>query len=142
MGYRLSSRSLSRLDGVHPKLIEIVKRAIQITKQDFVVLEGVRTPERQRELYAQGRSKPGRKVTWTLKSNHFVNPITGFGHAVDICPYPIDWNDTSKFDAIAVAMMKAAKELGVVIRWGANWEMDEDIREKGEFDSPHWELVL
>lgn len=142
MGYRLSSRSLSRLDGVHPKLIEIVKRAIQITKQDFVVLEGVRTPERQRELYAQGRSKPGRKVTWTLKSNHFVNPITGFGHAVDICPYPIDWNDTSKFDAIAVAMMKAAKELGVVIRWGANWDMDEDIREKGEFDSPHWELVL
>lgn len=141
MGYRLSERSLGRLEGVHPDMVAVVKRAIEITKQDFLVLEGVRTPARQQELYAQGRTKPGRKVTWTLNSNHFVNRRTGFGHAVDICPYPVDWNDTSKFDAMAIAMFKAAKELGVNIRWGANWDQDENIRERGEYDSPHFELV-
>lgn len=142
MGYRLSNKSRERLEGVHPKLIAVVERALQLTKQDFMVLEGVRTPQRQAELYAQGRSKPGRKVTWTLKSNHFVNPKSGYGHAVDVVPYPVDWNDTAKFDAIAVAMMKAAREQGVVLRWGADWDMDEDPREKGEYDSPHFELVI
>lgn len=141
MGYRLSNRSRTRLEGVHPKLVAVVERAIEITKQDFLVLEGVRTPERQRELYAQGRSKPGRKVTWTLQSNHFVNDRTGYGHAVDLCPYPVDWDSTAKFDAIALAMMKAAKEQGVAIRWGADWDMDENTRERGEYDSPHFEIV-
>lgn len=141
MGYRLSNRSLSRLEGVHPDLVQVVKRAIEITKQDFLVVEGVRSPARQRELYAQGRTKPGRKVTWTLNSNHFKNTSTGFGHAVDLAPYPVDWNDTRKFDAMAVAMFRAARELGVDMRWGADWDMDGNIRERGEYDSPHFELV-
>ncbi len=137
----LGARSLSRLEGVHPDLVKVIKRAAALSSQDFTILEGVRTPARQKELYAQGRTKPGNIVTWTLKSNHFVNPKTGFGHAVDMCPFPIDWTDTKKFDTIAKVMFQAADELGIKIRWGADWDQDGKPRERGESDSPHFELA-
>lgn len=142
MTYKLSRLSNERLQGVHPKLVEVVRLAITKTKQDFFVLEGVRTPERQQALYAQGRTKPGPKVTWTLTSNHFKDPKTGFGHAVDLAPYPLDWNDLKKFDAISKAVFEAAKELGVTIRWGADWNQNGKPRERGESDSPHFEIKL
>lgn len=119
-----------------------------------MVLEGVRTEKRQHQLYGQGRAaaelraagidpslaKPEmQKVTWTLKSNHFKQP-DGYGHAVDLVPYPVDWNTLAKFDAIAAAMFKAAEELGVRLRWGADWDQNGVRREKGETDSPHFEL--
>ena len=141
MTHVLSARSRTRLQGVHPDLIRVVERAIQLSRQDFTVLEGVRTPRRQRELYAQGRTKPGRKVTWTLNSRHFVDPKTGYGHAVDLAPFPIDWSDLTKFGAISRAMFAAAGELGVKIRWGADWDRDGKPRERGESDSPHFELA-
>ena len=142
MTHVLSARSRTRLQGVHPDLIRVVERAIQLSRQDFTVLEGVRTLERQKQLYAQGRTKPGPKVTWTLNSRHFVDPKTGYGHAVDLAPFPIDWSDLTKFDAISRAMFDAAKELGIAIRWGADWDRDGKPRERGETDSPHFELAL
>lgn len=141
MIYALGARSLAKLEGVSPSMVAVVQRAIQLTTQDFVVLEGVRTPARQAELYAQGRTKPGAKVTWTMTSRHFVQP-DGFGHAVDICPFPVDWNTPSKFDAIADAMEAAADELGINIRSGMDWDDDGVRRERGESDSPHWEVDL
>ena len=140
MSYALGEKSLLKLAGVHPKLVAVVKHAIQISPQDFMVLEGVRSPARQRELYAQGRTKPGNIVTWTLTSNHFVNKATGYGHAVDLVPFPVDWNDLTKFNAVARAMMQAAADLNTPIRWGADWDRDGNPREKGESDSPHFEL--
>lgn len=140
MSYALGEKSLAKLVGVHPRLVAVVKRAIQLTTQDFMVLEGVRTLQRQKELYAQGRTKPGKVVTWTLTSNHFVNGGTGYGHAVDLVPFPVDWNDLKKFDAVAKAMLAAASELNTPIRWGADWDRDGKPREKGESDSPHFEL--
>lgn len=137
--YKLGSKSAKTLEGVHPNLIAVVEKAITLSKQDFTVLEGIRTPARQRELYAQGRTKPGPVVTWTMNSRHFVQE-DGFGHAVDLAPWPIDWNSTKKFDLIAEAMFAAAKELGVSIRWGADWDSDGKPRERGETDSPHFEL--
>jgi len=126
--YGLSAKSKARLVGVHPKMVAVVQRAIELTTQDFMVLEGVRTPERQRELYAQGRTKPGPKVTWTLNSNHF-RQADGYGHAVDLVLFPVDWNDLKKFDAMAAAMFSAAKEIGTTIRWGADWDQDGKPRE-------------
>lgn len=157
MAYRLGTQSRERLKGVHPQLVRVVERAIEISKQDFLVLEGVRTPQRQRQLYGQGRSrqelakagvdvtlsKPSLPVvTWTLKSNHFVKS-DGLGHAVDLAPYPVDWEGPTrfpKFDAISRAMFAAATELGVGLRWGADWDQDGKPRERGESDSPHFEL--
>jgi len=138
----LGKRSTDNLAGVHPQLVAVVKRALELSPVDFFVDCGVRTPERQAELYAQGRTKPGEIVTWTLKSNHFVNPRTGFGHAVDLVPLPVDWKNLKSFDAVAKAMFAAAAEMKVNIRWGADWDQDGNPRERGESDSPHFEIVI
>ena len=141
MSYSLSQRSISNLRQVHPDLVAVVGRAIQITEQDFIVIEGVRTQERQDELWAQGRTAPGPIVTWTKDVSSHGLGKDGYGRAVDICPFPVDWNDLSKFDAIAKAMFAAATEFGVRLRWGADWDMDGFPRERGESDSPHFELA-
>lgn len=138
----LGKRSTDNLVGVHPDLVRVVKRALELSEVDFTVIEGLRTPERQAELYAQGRTKPGKIVTKSLTSNHFINDQTGFGHAVDIVPLPVDWKNTKAFDQVAQAMFKAASELGVKIRWGADWDQDGNPREKGETDSPHYEIEV
>lgn len=156
MPFILGKQSRDRLIGVHPKLVAVVGRAIQLTEQDFMVLEGVRSQHRQWELYAKGRTiaqlraagvpahilaRPGEaKVTWTTKSNHRPK-ADGFGYAVDLCPYPVDWNDLKKFDAVARAMFEAAEQLSTEIRWGADWDADGKPRERGETDSPHFELA-
>ena len=134
MGFKLGETSLARLQGVDETLVNVVKRAIEISEVDFTVMEGVRTLERQRELYAQGRTAPGKIVTWTMKSRHIE------GKAVDLVPYPLDWNDLEKFNKIKDAMFQAAKELDVNLRWGADWDGDGNYREKGEYDSPHFEI--
>ena len=134
MGFKLGKTSLALLQGVDETLVNVVKRAIEISEVDFTVLEGVRTLERQRELYAQGRTAPGKIVTWTMKSKHIE------GKAVDLVPYPLDWNDLEKFNKIKDAMFKAAKEQDVNLRWGADWDQDGNYREKGETDSPHFEI--
>lgn len=136
----LSTKSLTYLQGVHPQLVAVVRRAIQITTQDFSVLQSVRTQAEQNEKYAQGRTKPGPVVTWTRHSKH-IPGADGYSHAVDVVPYPVDWNTPAKFDAVAKAMFTAAKEQGVSIRWGADWDRDGKPREKGETDSPHFELI-
>ena len=134
MGFKLGKTSLDRLKGVDETLVNVVKRAIEISEVDFTVMEGVRTLERQRELYAQGRTAPGKIVTWTMKSRHIE------GKAVDLVPYPLDWNDLEKFNKIKDAMFQAAREQDVNLRWGADWDGDGKYREKGEYDSPHFEI--
>ena len=47
MGYKLSTKSLSNLKGVHPDLVKVVKRAIELTECDFTVTEGLRIKQRQ-----------------------------------------------------------------------------------------------
>ena len=138
--FTFSERSLNNLKGVHPKLVAVVHRALELTPIDFTVLEGVRSQERQDELWAQGRTKPGPVVTWVQTSGTHGIQADGYGHAVDLAPYPIDWNDHRRFDGLANVMFAAAKELGVTLRWGGNWDMDSTIHERGESDSPHYEL--
>ena len=116
--YHLSKRSLKALEGVRPDLVDIVHRAIQITKQDFMVIEGLRTRARQKQLVAKGAST-------TMNSRHLT------GHAVDLVPYPIAW-DWPLFYPIADAMKGAAKELGVPLEWGGDW--------KSFKDGPHFQL--
>ncbi len=144
MSIILGKKSLLKLEGVHPDMRRVVACAANLAEphEDLTVLEGDRTPARQKELYAQGRTKPGNKVTWTLNSNHFINKKTGFGHAVDLAPYPIDWNNIARFDKLSKLMFRAAEIEGVTIRWGADWDRDGNPRERGESDSPHFELVL
>lgn len=118
MSYTLGTRSRQRLSGVHPDLVAVVKRAIQITEQDFTVLEGIRNINRQRELFKAGKST-------TMNSRHLT------GHAVDLAPWPISW-EWEGFYPIAEAMKQAAEELDVAIVWGGDW--------KSFPDGPHFEL--
>lgn len=127
-----------RLDGVNESLATIVRRAVKAVPFDVIVVEGLRTKARQADLYAQGRTKPGKVVTWTMESKHIQ------GRAVDLAPMlgdAIDWSDPKKFDAINTAMQAAAREAKVNVRWGADWDQDGNPRERGETDSPHWELA-
>lgn len=141
--YKLSERSLNSLKGVNPSLVKIVERAIELTEQDFLVLEGVRSKEQCYINYGKGRTvaqcsakgvptkyaQPSlSKVTWLnnpLASKHVT------GNAVDLVPYPINWNTISKFTTISKAMKQAAKELGVDLEWGGDWTKK---------DYPHFEL--
>ena len=119
MSYKLGTRSLQSLSGVHPDLVAVVKKAIQITEQDFTVIEGIRNINRQRELVKAGKST-------TMNSRHIT------GHAVDMVPWPVDWEDIERFEIMAEAMKLAAKELGIPIVWGGDW--------KSFYDAPHFEL--
>lgn len=139
-------RSQKNLEGVHPDLIKVMNRAIEMAEpeDDFFINEGVRTVERQRKLYAQGRTAPGPKVTWTLNSNHFVNAKTKKGHAVDAYPFPYKDIDTKAYKArqkrLITLVLRAADELDIPVRSGADWDMDGNFGERGEGDSPHYEL--
>ena len=141
--FKLSERSLNSLKGVNPNLVKVVERAIELTEQDFLVLEGVRSKEQCYINYGKGRTvaqcsakgvptkyaQPSlSKVTWLnnpLASKHVT------GNAVDLVPSPIDWNTISKFTTISKAMKQAAKELGVDLEWGGDWTKK---------DYPHFEL--
>ena len=116
--YKLSGRSLNKLEGVHPTMVDTVKRAIQLSKVDFGVIYGVRSLAEQKRLYEAKRSQ-------TMKSKHLVQE-DGYSHAVDLMAY--DGSDPSwdivMYDDIADAMKAAAKETGARIRWGAAWNID------------------
>lgn len=143
MTYAFGAKSLAALVGVHPDLVRVCKRAIALSTQDFRVGEGVRSHARQLELYAQGRTRPGPKVTWVKTSNHEAKP-DGFGHAVDLWALDedgdIDWGNIQRYDTIAKAMYAAAKEFGLHIRWGADWDEDGKPHEHGEMDLAHFEI--
>ena len=117
----LSRRSRDRLVGVHPDLVQVVEAAIARTPVDFMVTEGLRTPERQAALVRAGASR-------TLNSRHLT------GHAVDICALvegKVRW-DWPLYPRIAGAFKAAALALDVPVIWGGDWPR---LR-----DGPHFEL--
>jgi len=121
MTFSLSQRSIKALEGVHPDMVKVVKRAIQITDIDFVVTEGLRTLQKQKQLVAAGASQ-------TMRSRHLT------GHAVDLAALvagKVRW-DYPLYGKLAVAMKQAAKEVGVPIEWGGDW--------KSFKDGPHFQL--
>lgn len=121
MAYQLGAKSLARLNGVHPDLVKVVKRAIGISEVDFTVLEGLRTLTRQKQLLAAGATK-------TLNSRHLT------GHAVDLGALiagSVRW-DWPLYYKIAAAMKQAAAELKIPVEWGGDWRTFKD--------GPHWQL--
>lgn len=144
MHFKLSTRSLNTLATVDPRMQRIVKRAIQITEVDFVVVQGKRTWDEQARLYGQGRtvaqmrsaglpgvyadpSKP--KVTWTMNSNHLS------GRAVDLAAWyegKINWDNLGLYRRIAHAMKAAAEIEKLPVIWGGDWVRTKDL--------PHFEV--
>jgi peptidoglycan LD-endopeptidase CwlK len=150
MTFKLSQRSLDKLQGVDEQLVATVKLAISLTKTDFGVICGLRTIEEQRALVAKGASK-------TMRSKHLE------GKAVDLMAYVGSrgsW-ELNLYDDLADAMKAAAKETDAVVRWGAAWHIPDirqwngsmedamnayvDLRrsegKRPFIDGPHFELV-
>lgn len=120
MSITLGSRSLMRLEGVHPDLVRVVKRTAASSDLDFTVLEGLRTEARQRQLFKEGASK-------TLNSRHLT------GHAVDLAPMldgKVSW-DWPLYHRLAKIVKAAAAAENVPLQWGGDWRFK---------DGPHWEL--
>ena len=118
---KYSNRSLRNLKGVHPDLRRVIDRALQDSPLDFIVIEGLRTMQRQRELVASGASK-------TMNSRHLT------GHAVDLLPIgangaAFDW---PLYDKLGPAVKAAAEAEGVAIEWGGDWRSFRD--------GPHFQL--
>lgn len=125
--FTFSGKSLQNLADVHPDLVRVAKRAIQRTPIDFGISEGVRTKERQLLLLSQ------RKTT-LAHSQHFIQPQTGYGHAIDIFAYVNDqavWH-RKYYGPIIQTFFTEATKLGVQLRFGHLW--------KDFSDSPHIEL--
>lgn len=118
----IDPRSSARMTGVHVDLMRVVYRAATITPIDFIVTEGLRTLDRQKQLKAAGASK-------TLRSRHLT------GHAIDLASKvdgEIRW-DWPLYHKLAAAMKEAARLENVTIEWGGDW--------KGGFiDGPHFQL--
>lgn len=119
--YSFSQRSLERLKGVHPDLVKVMSEAIKDSPYDFGITEGRRAPERQQQLYKEGKSR-------TLNSRHLT------GHAVDIAVFigkDVSW-DFRYYDAVAEHIKKVADSMNIPIVWGGEW--------RGLVDGPHFEL--
>jgi peptidoglycan L-alanyl-D-glutamate endopeptidase CwlK len=148
--FKLGSRSLRRLTGVHPDLVKVVKLAIQYTPIDFTVLEGVRSVARQRELVRTGASQ-------TMESRHIT------GHAVDLGAFVagnVQW-EWALYPQIADALRLAAIDLDIPVRWGGGWILLNELgsqqaivrateaykaarqaqKKRAFLDGPHFELL-
>jgi peptidoglycan L-alanyl-D-glutamate endopeptidase CwlK len=122
--FRLSTRSMSRLEGINPELITVVTEAIKLTKVDFGVTCGMRTVEEQEKLVASGASQ-------TMKSKHLE------GRAVDLVAYvgsSVTWQ-LNMYDDLADSMAKAAKDLGIPLKWGAAWTVGDISKYEGTMES-------
>lgn len=157
MAFTLGPKSLVQLGTVEDALQRVITRAIELTEVDFSVMEGVRSMERQYELFTHGRTvdelrkagvpakylaQPGLpKVTWTLKSKHFAPAPGKPGRAVDLGVFPYDPNaGLAVYRKIKDAVFKAAAEQKVRIRWGGDWNQN-GTTEHGESDIGHFELA-
>lgn len=137
MSIILSQRSLARLEGVHPDLVRVVKKAAAMSDMDFTVLEGLRTVARQKQLLANGATK-------TMNSRHLT------GHAVDLAPVidgKVSW-DWPLYHRLADVMRSASIRENVPIRWGGTWKLLTAIQgpitakvlSRSFPDGPHFEL--
>ena len=128
--FRLSTRSMSRLEGINSELITVVTEAIKLTKVDFGVTCGMRTVEEQEKLVASGASQ-------TMKSKHLE------GRAVDLVAYvgsSVTWQ-LNMYDDLADSMAKAAKDLGVPLKWGAAWTVGDISKYEGTMEAAMNEYI-
>ena len=123
--YKFGKRSRKRLKGVDAKLVNVLNELIKI--MDVTVIEGLRSAERQKELLAKGATK-------VKYSKHME------GKAVDIAPYPIDWEDRERFHYMGGMVRGIAKALNLKVRWGGDWDSDGEIKDNSFDELVHIEI--
>ena len=126
-------KSTERLESCDFRLKMVCEKALSYGVMDLTVLEGHRTLDRQKELFDAGKSKID---GISKKGKHNYSPSL----AVDIAPYPIDWDNTLQFNIMAGLMFAAAAELGIAMRWGGSWNGKFD-KDQNFQDLLHFELT-
>ena len=137
-----SKKSLGMLQQCHPDLQKVMIEAIKII--DFSVTEGARTKEKQLEYFKAGKSK-------TMNSKHLPKYCKEIGKecsfAIDVCPYPVDYNDRERFCLLAgivLGIAKLMKDKGMIkstIRWGGDWNQNNITKDESFSDMPHFEVL-
>ncbi len=122
---RFGKRSKERLKGVDAKLVNVLNELVKI--MDVTIIEGLRTKERQEELVKQGASK-------TKFSKHIE------GKAVDVAPYPIDWEDRDRFHYMGGMIRGIGQQLNIPVRWGGDWDSDGETKDNRFDDLVHVEI--
>ena len=122
---KFGRRSRERLKGVDSRLVNILNELVKI--MDVTIIEGLRTKERQEELVAQGKSQ-------TKFSKHIE------GRAVDLAPYPVDWEDRERFHYMGGMVRGIGKQMGVNVRWGGDRDSDGEIKDNKFDDLVHVEI--
>ena len=123
--YRFGKKSKARLKGVDPKLVNVLNELIKI--MDVTIIEGLRSAERQQELLEKGATK-------VKYSKHME------GKAVDLAPYPIDWEDRDRFHYMGGMIRGIAKQLNINVRWGGDWDSDGETKDNRFDDLVHVEI--
>lgn len=123
------AQSLARLALAHPDLQKVMNEAIK--HYDFMILDSQRGRVAQEAAFRKGNTK-----AHFGQSAHNWSPSV----ALDVAPYPLDWNNTKRFSDLAAIIMPIAKELGIPLRWGGDWDMDGKQNHTGLVDLPHYEL--
>ena len=112
---RFSRKSRSKLEGVDARLVLLLEEVVKYF--DITVIEGKRSQERQNQLVKEGKSK-------TKFGKHVQ------GMAVDIAPYPIDWNARDDFHYLGGCVLGIACKMGINIRWGGDWSSSSLAKEQ------------
>jgi len=126
---RFSKKSLSKLETCDKRIQDLFLRVVK--KFDCTIIEGHRSKDRQNKLFDEGKSK-----LKYPKGKHNAIP----SKAVDVAPYPIDWNDRERFTYFAGYVLGIAYEMGLKIRWGGDWDMDTQVKDNNFDDLPHFEI--
>ena len=142
---KFGNASLQKLATCDTKLQQVMNEVIK--RIDISIQFGHRTVQEQQELFAKGRKlvngkwiKVGKTVTnmdgVVKKSMHNYYP----SKAIDITPYPLDWNDINSFIKVKDVVFEEANKLGIKLTWGADWDGDGNIAEHKLQDYPHYEI--
>ena len=126
---RFGKRSKERLSTCDERLQKVFNEVIKYI--DCTVLEGHRGQERQDKLFDEGKTK----VKYP-SGRHNANP----SRAVDITPYPVDWDDRERQTLFAGFVIGTARAMGITLRWGGDWDMDFKVMDNRFDDFPHFEV--
>lgn len=127
---RFSNRSKKRLETCDKRLQDVFNEVIK--HYDCTILEGHRDKETQNEYKRTGRSK----LSYP-NSKHNTYPSL----AIDVAPYPIDWQDHRRFYMFVGFVLGVASQMGVKLRVGADWDGDKEFKDQTFHDLPHFELL-
>jgi len=127
---RFGKKSRERLGTCDKRLQDVFNEVIKYV--DCSILEGHRDEKRQDKLFEESKTK----VRYPM-GRHNSSP----SRAVDVVPYPVDWEDRERFHLFSGFVLGLARGMGITLRWGGDWNMNFEVDDNKFDDFPHFELI-